>query len=119
MCIRDSHKIADGKYQLKLNLEKFNKDEEFKVEGGKLTYKGNELNNKDLTNAILESTKGKVYIDSEKKEHPVTTTTAVSYTHLIAGPHKTIFDIEKNDLIGRKIRTMNHCYTCTAGSGSS
>lgn len=37
----------------------------------------------------------------------------------IAGPHKTIFDIEKNDLIGRKIRTMNHCYTCTAGSGSS
>lgn len=37
----------------------------------------------------------------------------------IVGPHKTIFDIEKNDLIGRKIRTMNHCYTCTAGSGSS
>lgn len=37
----------------------------------------------------------------------------------IAGPHKTIFDIEKDDLIGRKIRTMNHCYTCTAGSGSS
>lgn len=37
----------------------------------------------------------------------------------IAGPHKTIFDIEKEDLIGRKIITMNHCYTCTAGSGSS
>lgn len=37
----------------------------------------------------------------------------------IANPHKTIFDIEKKDLIGRKIRTMNHCYTCTAGSGSS
>ena len=37
----------------------------------------------------------------------------------IAGPHKTIFDIEKDDLIGRKIKTMNHCYTCTAGSGSS
>ncbi len=37
----------------------------------------------------------------------------------ITGPHKTIFDIEKDDLIGRKIRTMNHCYTCTAGSGSS
>ena len=37
----------------------------------------------------------------------------------IADPHKTIFDIEKDDLIGRKIRTMNHCYTCTAGSGSS
>lgn len=33
--------------------------------------------------------------------------------------HKTIFDIEKKDLIGRKIRTMNHCYSCTAGSGSS
>ncbi len=37
----------------------------------------------------------------------------------IADPHKTIFDIEKDDLIGRKIKTMNHCYTCTAGSGSS
>lgn len=37
----------------------------------------------------------------------------------ISGPHKTIFDIEKEDLIGRKIRTMNHCYSCTAGSGSS
>lgn len=37
----------------------------------------------------------------------------------IADPHKTIFDIEKENLIGRKIRTMNHCYTCTAGSGSS
>lgn len=37
----------------------------------------------------------------------------------IADPHKTIFDIEKENLIGRKIKTMNHCYTCTAGSGSS
>ena len=74
------HKIADGKYQLKLNLEKFNKDEDFKVEGDKLIYKGNELKNKDLTNAILESTKGKVYIDSEKKEHPVTTTTVLEGT---------------------------------------
>lgn len=37
----------------------------------------------------------------------------------ISGAHKTIFDVEKNDLIGRKIKTMNHCYSCTAGSGSS
>ena len=37
----------------------------------------------------------------------------------ITGEHKSIFDIEKEDLIGRKIRTMNHCYSCTAGSGSS
>ena len=37
----------------------------------------------------------------------------------ITDPHKTIFDIEKENLIGRKIKTMNHCYTCTAGSGSS
>lgn len=37
----------------------------------------------------------------------------------ISSEHKTIFDIEKDDLIGRKIRTMNHCYSCTAGSGSS
>lgn len=37
----------------------------------------------------------------------------------ISGEHKSIFDIEKEDLIGRKIRTMNHCYSCTAGSGSS
>lgn len=37
----------------------------------------------------------------------------------VSGEHKTIFDVEKNDLIGRKIKTMNHCYSCTAGSGSS
>lgn len=37
----------------------------------------------------------------------------------ISGEHKSIFNIEKEDLIGRKIRTMNHCYSCTAGSGSS
>lgn len=37
----------------------------------------------------------------------------------ISGEHKSIFDIKKEDLIGRKIGTMNHCYSCTAGSGSS
>lgn len=71
------HDNGDGTYTLKLNLEKFNKDEDFKVEDGKLTYKGEELKNKDFTNAILESTDGKKYIDGDKEEHNVTTTTVL------------------------------------------
>lgn len=37
----------------------------------------------------------------------------------IKGKHKTIFDIEKSDLTNREIMTFNHCYSCTAGAGSS
>lgn len=37
----------------------------------------------------------------------------------IAGPHQTIFDVQAEDLVNRPIRTANHCYSCTAGAGSS
>ena len=33
--------------------------------------------------------------------------------------NKTIFDINKEDLENRTIATANHCYSCTAGAGSS
>lgn len=37
----------------------------------------------------------------------------------IRGKNKTIFDITANDLENRPIVTANHCYSCTAGAGSS
>ena len=37
----------------------------------------------------------------------------------IKGKNKTIFDIAANDLENRQIITANHCYSCTAGAGSS
>ena len=37
----------------------------------------------------------------------------------IKGKNKTIFDITANDLENRQIVTANHCYSCTAGAGSS
>lgn len=37
----------------------------------------------------------------------------------IKGKNKTIFDITANDLKNRQIVTANHCYSCTAGAGSS
>lgn len=77
------HDNKDGTYTLKLNLEKFNKDEDFKVEDGKLTYKDKKLTNKEFTDAILESTQGKKYVtkeDDEEKIYDVTTTTVLEGT---------------------------------------
>lgn len=37
----------------------------------------------------------------------------------VKSSNKTIFDISKYDLEDREIVTANHCYSCTAGSGSS
>lgn len=37
----------------------------------------------------------------------------------IRSKNKTIFDIKNEDLINREIQTANHCYSCTAGAGSS
>lgn len=37
----------------------------------------------------------------------------------IKSENKTIFDISKSDLKNRPIVTANHCYSCTAGAGSS
>lgn len=37
----------------------------------------------------------------------------------VMGRNKTIFDISKEDLENRMIVTANHCYSCTAGAGSS
>nr|WP_297280722.1 arsenosugar biosynthesis radical SAM (seleno)protein ArsS [uncultured Anaerococcus sp.] len=37
----------------------------------------------------------------------------------VMGKNKTIFDISKEDLENRMIVTANHCYSCTAGAGSS
>lgn len=75
------HDNGDGTYTLKLDLEKFNKDDNFKVdEKGNLMYKGKAIDKKDLTNAILESKDGKKYIDGEGTEHDVTTTTVLEGT---------------------------------------
>ena len=72
------HDLGDGKYQLKLDLQKFNKDEKFKVgEDGSLTYEGKAIDKETLTNVILESKDGKKYIDGNEVEHDVTTTTVL------------------------------------------
>ena len=73
--------LGNGKYQLKLDLKKFNKDEEFKVDDkGKLFYGKTEITNKNITNAILEAGKDKKYIDDKSQEHDVTTTTVLEGT---------------------------------------
>lgn len=75
------HDLGDGKYQLKLDLQKFNKDEKFKVgEDGSLTYDGKAIDKETLTNVILESKDGKKYIDGNEVEHDVTTTTVLEGT---------------------------------------
>lgn len=72
------HDNKDGTYTLKLDLKKFNKAENFSVdEKGNLMYNGKAIDKKELTNAILESTKGKKYLDENGKEHDVTTTTVL------------------------------------------
>ena len=37
----------------------------------------------------------------------------------ISSENKNIFDLRREDLFNRKIATANHCYSCTAGAGSS
>lgn len=72
--------LGNGKYQLKLDLKKFNKDEKFKVEDGKLKYGEEEITGANITNAILEAGKDKKYIDDKSQEHDVTTTTVLEGT---------------------------------------
>ena len=37
----------------------------------------------------------------------------------IAGAARTVFDLERAELAGRRIVTGKHCLGCTAGQGSS
>lgn len=78
------HDNGNGTYTLKLNLEKFNKDKNFSVdEKGNLKYNGHPIENKKLTDAILESTQGKKYVtqeDGKEKIYDVTTTTVLEGT---------------------------------------
>lgn len=90
------HDLGEGKYQLKLDLKKFNKEENFKVKDGKLFYNGNEITGEGLTNAILESKDGKNYIDGEGTEHKVTTTTVLEGT-LGEGENAVTYQVRLSD----------------------
>lgn len=95
------HDNRNGTYTLKLDLEKFNKDEDFKVEKGKLTYKGSKLTKKEFANAILESTDGKkkyVTKDDENKEkiYDVTTSTVLEAT-IGQGADQATYQIRLSD----------------------
>lgn len=91
------HDLGDGKYQLKLDLQKFNKDEKFKVgEDGSLTYDGKAIDKETLTNVILESKDGKNYIDGEETEHEVITTTVLEGT-LGEGANAETYQIRLSD----------------------
>lgn len=88
--------LGNGKYQLKLDLKKFNKDEKFKVEDGKLKYGDDEITGANLTNAILEAGKDKKYIDDNDQEYDVTTTTVLEGT-LGEGENAVIYQVRLSD----------------------
>lgn len=91
------HDNGDGTYTLKLDLQKFNKDEKFKVdEKGNLMYNGKAIDKKDLTSAILEAGKDKKYIDDEGQEHDVTTTTVLEGT-LGEGANAETYQVRLSD----------------------
>ena len=91
------HDLGGGKYQLKLDLQKFNKDEKFKVgEDGSLTYDGKAIDKETLTNVILESKDGKKYIDGNEVEHDVTTTTVLEGT-LGEGENAVTYQVRLSD----------------------
>lgn len=88
--------LGNGKYQLKLDLKKFNKDEKFKVEDGKLKYGDDEITGANLTNAILEAGKDKKYIDDNDQKYDVTTTTVLEGT-LGTGTDKVTYQVRLSD----------------------
>lgn len=91
------HDNGDGTYTLKLDLQKFNKDEKFKVdEKGNLMYNGKAIDKKDLTSAILEAGKNKMYIDDKGQEHDVTTTTVLEGT-LGTGADAVTYQVRLSD----------------------
>ena len=91
------HDLGDGKYQLKLDLQKFNKDPKFKVgEDGSLTYDGKAIDKETLTNVILESKDGKNYIDGDGTEHEVITTTVLEGT-LGEGANAETYQVRLSD----------------------
>lgn len=61
------HNLGEGKYQLKLDMKTFQGNENFKVEDGKLLYKGEELKAENISNAILEGKEGKNMLMKREK----------------------------------------------------
>lgn len=90
------HDNGDGTYTLKLDLQKFNKDEKFKVEDGKLKYGEEEITGANITSAILEAGKDKKYIDDKGQEHNVTTTTVLEGT-LGTGADAVTYQVRLSD----------------------
>lgn len=90
------HDNGDGTYTLKLDLQKFNKDEKFKVEDGKLKYDGNEITGANITSAILEAGKDKKYIDDQGNGHDVTTKTVLEGT-LGTGADAVTYQVRLSD----------------------
>lgn len=89
------HDNGDGTYTLKLDLQKFNKDEKFKVENGKLKYGEEEITGANITSAILEAGKNKKYIDGENS-YDVTTTTVLEGT-LGTGADAVTYQVRLSD----------------------
>lgn len=89
------HDNGDGTYTLKLDLQKFNKDEKFKVENGKLKYGEEEITGANITSAILEAGKNKKYIDGENS-YDVTTTTVLEST-LGTGADAVTYQVRLSD----------------------
>lgn len=91
------HDLGGGKYQLKLDLQKFNKDEKFKVDqDGTLKYDGKAIDKETLTNVILESKDGKSYIDGDGNAHDVATKTVLEGT-LGTGADAVTYQVRLSD----------------------
>lgn len=74
------HDLGNGKYQLKLDLKSFNKDDKFKVDGDKLYYGTEEIKGANITDAVLEAAGKKKYLDEQGNPHDVTSTTVLEGT---------------------------------------
>ena len=91
------HDNGDGTYTLKLDLQKFNKDEKFKVDqDGTLKYDGKAIDKETLTNVILESKDGKSYIDGDGNAHDVATKTVLEGT-LGTGADAVTYQVRLSD----------------------
>lgn len=91
------HDNGDGTYTLKLDLQKFNKDEKFKVDqDGTLKYDGKAIDKETLTNVILESKDGKSYIDGYGNAHDVATKTVLEGT-LGTGADAVTYQVRLSD----------------------
>lgn len=109
------HDLGNGKYQLKLDMKTFKGNKDFKVEDGKLKYKGKELTPGNIGNAILEGKDGKKYVDEKGNSFDIVDKNILEGSNYkvqdnklyekVDGKYKEIgtFDKDKKIKVGKKV----------------